>query len=82
MRLDCKLKPGAYVLEVKAGGLSGRDLLLVTDASVVLKNSGKQALVYFCNALNGSPLAGGKVKLWEQWWENNRSEERRVGKEC
>jgi uncharacterized protein YfaS (alpha-2-macroglobulin family) len=71
IRLDGKLKPGAYLLEAKGGGKDARDLILVTDASLVLKNSGMQALVYFCNALNGSPLVGGKVKLWEQWWENN-----------
>ena len=70
-RLDGKLQPGAYLIEAKAGGKEARDLILVTDASLVLKTSGKQALVYFCNALNGSPLASGKVKLWERWRENN-----------
>lgn len=72
LRLDGKLKPGAYLLEAKAGGKEARDLILVTDAALVLKSSGRQALVYFCNALNGSPLAGGKVKLWVQWWENDK----------
>jgi hypothetical protein len=71
LRLEGKLKPGAYVLEAKAGGQEARDLILVTDSSLVLKTSGKQALVYICNALNGSPLANGKVKLWERWHENN-----------
>lgn len=71
VRLEGKLKPGAYVIEAKAGGQEARDLILVTDASLVLKTSGRQALVYFCNALNGSPLAKGKVKLWERWHENN-----------
>ena len=42
-------------------------MILVTDATLVLKTSGKQALVYFCNALDGSPLANAKVKLWERW---------------
>ena len=72
VRLDAKLKPGAYLLTARGGGKEARDLILVTDASLVLKNSGKQALVYFCNALDGAPLASGKVKLWEQWWENNQ----------
>jgi len=71
LRLDGKLQPGAYLIEAKGGGKEARDLILVTDASLVLKTSGKQALVYFCNALNGSPLASGKVKLWERWHENN-----------
>ncbi|HEY9508327.1 MAG TPA: alpha-2-macroglobulin family protein, partial [Verrucomicrobiae bacterium] len=72
LHFDGKLKPGAYVIEAEAGGKRSRDLILVTDASVVLKSSGKQALVYFCNALDGSPLANADVTLWEQWWEDNR----------
>ena len=72
LRLDGKLKPGAYILQARGGGKEARDLILVTDATLVLKSSGKQALVYFCNALDGSPLANGKIKLWERWWDGNR----------
>ncbi len=72
LRLDGKLKPGAYVLEVRGGGKSARDLILVSDAALVLKTSGRQALVYVCSALDGSPLAKAKVKLWESWWEDRR----------
>src|SRR6185295_9685173 len=71
LRLDGKLKPGAYIIEANAGGNSARELILVTDAALVLKSSGKQALVYFCNALDSSPLANGKVRLWERWREND-----------
>src|SRR5205085_11455370 len=67
LRLEGKLKAGAYVLEAKGSGKSARDLLLVTDATLVLKASGKQALLYFCNALNSEPLGGAKFKLWERW---------------
>nr|MBP9902061.1 alpha-2-macroglobulin [Verrucomicrobiota bacterium] len=75
LRLEPKLRPGAYVLEAKAGDKRARELILVTDATLVLKTSGQQALGYFCNALDGSPLADGKVKLWERWhadgqWHN------------
>lgn len=65
MRLDSKLPMGAYVIEARAGDVNARDLILVTDASVVVKTSGQQALVYFCNALDGAPIANGTVKLWE-----------------
>ncbi|MFO1514229.1 MAG: MG2 domain-containing protein [Verrucomicrobiota bacterium] len=81
LRLEGKLKPGAYLLEAKGGGKEARDLILVSDATVVLKSSGKQALVYFCNALDSSPLANAKVKLWEQWWENNQWRTREQTKE-
>ena len=50
---------------------------------MVLKTSGKQALVYFCNALAGSPLADAKVKLWERYYEDNhwqwREQRRKTG---
>ncbi|HXG66363.1 MAG TPA: alpha-2-macroglobulin family protein, partial [Blastocatellia bacterium] len=65
VRLDSKLPTGAYVVEAKGRGASARELILVTDTSLVLKSSRKQALVYFCNALDGSPLAEATVKLWE-----------------
>jgi hypothetical protein len=80
LRLDGKLKPGAYVLEVRGGGKSARELILVSDAALVLKTSGKQALVYVCNALNGSPVADAKVKVWESWWDNNRWHSRAIEK--
>lgn len=81
IRYDGKLKPGAYLLEAKAGGKAARDLILVTDATLVLKSSGRQALVYFCNALDGSPVARGKVKLWELWQENNQWHAREQSKD-
>jgi uncharacterized protein YfaS (alpha-2-macroglobulin family) len=70
VRLDEKLPPGAYVLEGKAGGKTSRQLILVTDATLVLKSSGKQALVYFCDAVSGAPLANAKVVLRERWHWN------------
>ena len=81
LRLDVKLKSGAYVLEAKAGGKRARELILVTDATLVLKTSGQQALVYFCNALDGSPLANGKVKLWERWHDGKTWHTREQSKE-
>jgi uncharacterized protein YfaS (alpha-2-macroglobulin family) len=72
VRLDEKLKPGAYVLEAQGGGKSSRELILITDAALVLKNSGRQALVYFCNALDGAPVANASVKLWESWWADSQ----------
>lgn len=81
LRLESKLKPGAYVLEAKAGGKEARELVLVTDAALVLKSSGKQALVYFCNALHSAPLANAKVKLWEAWWDGNQWHSREHSKD-
>ncbi len=65
IRLGAKLPVGAYVLEAKSQGTKTRDLVLVTDAALVFKTSGKQALVYFGSALNGAPLSGARIQLWQ-----------------
>lgn len=83
LRLDGKLNPGAYILEahipdfeVQASGsrlqTTARELVLVTDSSVVLKASHKQALVYFCDATSGAPLPQGKVTLWEGAYDGQK----------
>ena len=73
IRVDSKLPVGAYIIEATSGNEKARDLLLVTDTSIVLKSAGKQALVYFCNAIDGSPVANATVKVWEQGYENNQT---------
>lgn len=80
VRIDGKLPVGAYVLEAKSGALTARDLVLVTDASLVLKTSSKQALVYFANALTGAPIANGNVALWESYYQNNKWHWRKLRK--
>ena len=64
VRVQGKLALGAYVIEASAGTLKTRDFILVSDAALVLKTSGRQALAYFCNALDGSPIAKARVSLW------------------
>jgi uncharacterized protein YfaS (alpha-2-macroglobulin family) len=77
-RIDAKLPLGAYILEGKSGSLSARDLLLVTDVAVVLKSAGKQALIYFSNALTGAPVANSDVSLWESFYLNGKARWRRL----
>ncbi|HYV04715.1 MAG TPA: MG2 domain-containing protein [Blastocatellia bacterium] len=71
IRLDGKLAIGAYLLEARSGAVSARDLILVSDTSLVLKTSGRQALAFFCNALTGAPVAEANVKLWEHSYNGN-----------
>jgi alpha-2-macroglobulin len=73
VRVDSKLPVGAYIIEASVGSEKARDLLLVTDTTLVVKSAGKQTLVYFCNAIDGSPLANAQVKLWAQDYENNQT---------
>ena len=80
LALEGKLKPGAYVLVASGGGKTSRELVLVTDAALVLKASGKQALAFFCNALDSEPLGGAKIKLWERWHDGNRIQVRETEK--
>jgi len=87
IELDEKLPLGAYVLlatdaapgpatpgpvaTVATTAASGRELILVTDASLVFKTAGTQALVYFCDTFDGSsPLANADVSLWERRYRN------------
>ncbi len=72
VRLENKLPKGAYIIEATGGGKHARDLVLVTDSSLILKSSGTQALVYFCDAIDGSPLAKARVTLWERYYTGRK----------
>jgi len=63
--LEEPLEAGAYLLIAAAGGKTQRELVLVSDVSIVTKAVAKQAVVYFCDAIDGSPIRGGTVSLWE-----------------
>ncbi len=65
--LEDDLAPGAYVLRAKGGKLETRDLVLVTDASLVVKTSGTEALVWFCDAADGTPIPNANVQLSQRW---------------
>lgn len=45
---------------------------MVTDASLILKTSPKQALVYFSHALSGAPIPNASVALWERYYQNSK----------
>ena len=79
--LEDELKPGAYLLTASAGGVSSRELILVTDVSLIVKSSGSRALVYLCSAREGSPMPAGTVAIWVRSRENNVWTWHRYGKE-
>jgi uncharacterized protein YfaS (alpha-2-macroglobulin family) len=78
IRIDGTLPLGAYLLEARSGSVSARDLVLITDVSLVLKSSPKQALVYFSNAMTGAPVANANVTLWETYYDNTKWRSRRL----
>ena len=77
-RIEGKLPVGAYLLEAKSGSLTARDVVLVSDATLVIKTSATQVLAFFANAVSGAPIPNANVALWESYHINNKWHWRRV----
>ena len=71
LRVEPKLKPGAYVLEARSGSASARDLVLVSSTSLVLKCADDRALLWLVDARTSEPVAGADVALWERSYDGN-----------
>ncbi|MEW5978379.1 MAG: alpha-2-macroglobulin family protein [Acidobacteriota bacterium] len=72
LRLEEKLPLGAYILEARSGQAQARELVLVTDRSLVLKTAGRQTLAYFCDAVTGAPVPAAHISLWTGHYEDSR----------
>jgi len=72
IRIDPKLPPGAYLLEANGGGAGERALVLITDATVVIRSEASKAVVFACSAVTGAPIPNARVKVWERHSENGR----------
>jgi len=77
-RIEGQLPVGAYLLEARSGSISAREIVLVSDATLVLKSSSKQALVFFADAVTGAPIANANIALWESYYLNNKYRWRRL----
>ena len=77
-RIDGKLPVGAYLLEAKSGSIAVRDLVFVSDATLVLKSSASQALVFYADALTGAPIPNATIALWESYYQADKWRWRRV----
>ena len=71
-RIEGKLPVGAYLLEAKSGALAARDVVLISDATLVLKTTGTQGLVFFAHALTGAPIPNAAVALWESYVQKGK----------
>ena len=71
-RIEGKLPTGAYLLEAKSGSLSVRDVVLVSDATLVVKSSTNQVLAFFADAVTGAPIPNAEVAIWETYSRNNK----------
>ncbi len=73
MHLDDPLTPGAYIILASAGGKQSRELVLVTDTSLVIKTDQDQILVYCCDAVDGSPKPDVRIRAWNSYHHRQRS---------
>ncbi len=72
LTLEQKLEPGAYILEARSDAITSRDVILVTDAALVVETSGSKAIAFACGALDGAPISGARVAFWEQVYDSAR----------
>lgn len=74
VRLPDRLEPGAYLLEARTGDILVRELLLVTDAVLVLQSSGGRTLAWLVDAITGRPLPEAPVTLaWRELTPDQRT---------
>jgi uncharacterized protein YfaS (alpha-2-macroglobulin family) len=66
IRMTPRLPVGAYLVAASVKEDSSRQLLLVTDANVLLHSSQHAAEVFVSNALTGEPMPGARVRIWKQ----------------
>ncbi|MEA2163072.1 MAG: alpha-2-macroglobulin [Thermoanaerobaculia bacterium] len=71
VRIDPKLPAGAYLLQANGGANFERALVLITDATVVLRTDEAKSVIYACSAITGAPIANARVKVWERHNDNN-----------
>ncbi len=61
--LDSGLDAGLYVVEVRSGQETSRELLVVTGAMAVNQNHGQGVSLFFADAESGAPLANTTVRI-------------------
>ena len=67
VHLDFEIPTGAYLVEARGGGSKARDILLVSDAALILRNSHSEVLSYFAESVTGAPIEEATVVVWERF---------------
>lgn len=70
LAIEGELADGAYLLVARAGGAEAREVLLASDAALVLRGYPGEALVWTCAVTDGEPVAGADVTVWERWYQD------------
>ncbi|MGZ8853636.1 MAG: MG2 domain-containing protein, partial [Thermoanaerobaculia bacterium] len=71
IRITPKLDTGAYLITASAGGKTARQVLLVTDVTIVTHTAGPRTDYFVCDAVTGQPVSGARVRIWQQKDQNN-----------
>jgi len=66
-----KLPAGAYLLEAKTGSTTAREVLLVTDLTVVVQSVGARTVAWVVDAITGRPQPGAQVREWVHFQPGN-----------
>ncbi|MEO8378881.1 MAG: MG2 domain-containing protein [Acidobacteriota bacterium] len=66
LRLEPRLAPGAYILTAGAGGEKARQLVLVTDAHILVHSGNQRMDVYVSDVVTGEPIANARVHIWQR----------------
>jgi len=62
--LDPSLPPGAYILTASAGSEKARQLILITDAHILVHSGSQRMDIFVSNVVTGEPIANAQVKVW------------------
>jgi alpha-2-macroglobulin len=71
LRIEPKLERGAYILEAAGGGKPARQLVLVTDANVIVHSAIQRSDLFVCDAMTGQPIANARVRVWQRQSNNS-----------
>ncbi|MDQ3282488.1 MAG: MG2 domain-containing protein [Acidobacteriota bacterium] len=64
--LDPRLPMGAYIVTAQAGGRTSRQLLLVSDAHILVHMAGGSARVFVSDVETGEPIPNARVTGWTE----------------
>jgi alpha-2-macroglobulin len=67
IRLNPRLPVGAYVVKARAGGVTAPpEVLMITDAHILVHSAGNAARVFVSDVETGEPIAGARVRVWSE----------------
>lgn len=73
VRVDGELAPGAYLLTAKGNGaMTAREVLLVSDASLLVTLVDRRAAAWFVDVRTGAPIADARVEFWQRMHVDGR----------